>query len=182
MPLGVAEIVELYGRKGAAQYGDEAVSQLEHALQCASLAEQAGAAPELVAASLLHDLGHLLADRPHVLDRDVDDVHQYLVLRVLHGAFPAAVLGPIGLHVDAKRYLCRAEPGYWDSLSAASKHSLELQGGVLDDAAARRFIGRSHAAEAVRLRRWDDAAKVPGRATPGLAHFAPLLRATAASR
>lgn len=182
MSLSIAEIVRLYETRGAAQYGSEAVSQLEHALQCAALAEQALAGPELVAASLLHDLGHLLAEAPHVSGSEVDDVHQFLAIPFLRGVFPPAVLEPMRLHVDAKRFLCQATPCYWDTLSPASKHSLQLQGGAYAPAEAKRFLQRPFARDAVLLRRWDDLAKVPGQPTPGLAHYAALLgRATSAS-
>jgi predicted HD phosphohydrolase len=127
----IDDIVRLYETRGASQYGAEAVSQLEHALQCAGLAQEVGAHPELVAAGLLHDFGHLVAVRREEVE-DVDDVHQYVALRFLRALFPDAVLAPIGLHVDAKRYLCHVEPGYRDSLSPASRRSLERQGGVFD--------------------------------------------------
>jgi phosphonate degradation associated HDIG domain protein len=173
--LTVEQITQLYASRGAVQYGSEAVSQLEHALQCAALAQQAGSGPELVAAAFLHDFGHLVADRPHENGRELDDAHQYLAIPFLRGLFPAAVLEPIRLHVDAKRYLCRAEPAYRDTLSAASKHSLELQGGVYTQAEAARFFVRPYAPEAVALRRWDDLAKVQGRMTPTLGELAQLL-------
>lgn len=175
MALSIPEIVHLFETRGAAQYGGEAVSQLEHALQCAALAEAAQASPELVAASLLHDLGHLLAGAQHQSGSDVDDVHQFLAIPFLRGVLAAAVLEPIRLHVDAKRFLCRATPGYWDTLSAASKHSLELQGGAFSPIEAKRFLERPFARDAVALRRWDDLAKVPGKPTPGLARYATLL-------
>jgi phosphonate degradation associated HDIG domain protein len=180
MALTVPEILRLYESRGAAQYGSEAVSQLEHALQCAALAERDGAAPALVAASLLHDLGHLLAESPRVLGREVDDVHQYLAIPFLRGVLPESALEPIRLHVDAKRYLCRADQGYWATLSPASRHSLELQGGIFSAEEASRFIERPCASDAVALRRWDDLAKVPGKRTPPLAHYAQLLGEIAA--
>jgi phosphonate degradation associated HDIG domain protein len=175
MALSIPEIVQLYATRGAAQYGSEAVSQLEHALQCAALAQGAQAAPELVAASLLHDLGHLLADAPHDNASDVDDVHQFLAIPFLRGVFPPAVLEPIRLHVDAKRFLCRATPAYRDTLSPASKHSLELQGGVYTVQEAQRFLERPFARDAVALRRWDDLAKKPGAVTPPLEAFARVM-------
>lgn len=180
MALSIAEIVALFETRGAAQYGSEAVSQLEHALQCAGLAEQAGAPPALVAAAFLHDLGHLIAEEPHDNGRDLDDAHQYLAIPFLRGVFPLAVLEPIRMHVDAKRYLCCAAPEYWDGLSAASKHSLALQGGVYSAAEAKRFLERPHARDAVALRRWDDLAKVPGKPAPGLVRYAALLQGFAA--
>jgi phosphonate degradation associated HDIG domain protein len=181
MTLGVDEIVELYGRRGARQYGSEAVSQAEHALQCAMLAAEARASSELIAAAFLHDIGHLVAELPHAMDREVDDVHQFLAIPFLRGGFSDAVLEPIRLHVDAKRYLCRVDPGYLEALSPASRHSLELQGGSFNAIAADRFLARPFAWDAIRLRRWDDAAKVPGRTTPGLRDLEPLLRGLARS-
>ncbi len=176
MALSVAEIVGLYETRGSKMYGSELVSQAEHARQCAMLASESGASAELVAAAFLHDAGHLIAELPHTLERESDDVHQYLAIPFLRGTFSDAVLEPIRLHVDAKRYLCRVEAGYWDSLSPASRHSLELQGGKFDTFAADRFLSRPFAWDAIRLRRWDDLAKVAGRVTPNLRAFAAVLR------
>jgi predicted HD phosphohydrolase len=85
--------------------------------------------------------------------------------------FPDAVLEPIRLHVDAKRYLCLIDSGYWADLSPASQHSLELQGGIFDAAQAEAFMQQPFASEAVRLRRYDDLAKIPLTVTPPLSHF-----------
>lgn len=182
MPLNLSEITGLLVRRGGAQYGREAVSQLDHALQCAHLAEQAGEPETLVAAALLHDIGHLLlADAPAAPEEpiDRDDLHQYLALPFMRGLFPEEVLEPIRLHVDAKRYLCQADARYHATLSPASQHSLQLQGGAFDANQAAVFLAQPHAAAAVRLRRYDDLAKTPGLAVPLLAHFEPTLaRAT----
>jgi phosphonate degradation associated HDIG domain protein len=180
MSLTIPQIVELLGSRATTWYGQEAVSQLEHALQCAHLAERANEAPETVVAALLHDLGHMLsAERTPVADQDAlpakDDLHQFVALPFLRSLFPDAVLEPIKLHVDAKRYLCAVDAGYWAELSPASKHSLELQGGRYDDAQVRAFEDLTFYAEAVRLPRYDDLAKVPGQVTPPLAHYAALM-------
>lgn len=177
MSLTIDRIIALYETRGVAQYGAETVSQTEHALQCAAQAEAEGASPELISACLLHDFGHLVhaLGEAH-LDEGVDDAHQYIVLPYLRALFPDAVLQPIRLHVDAKRYLCAVEPGYWNDLSAASKRSLELQGGVFSPDEANAFMLQPYAGDAVRLRRWDDLAKTKGRVTPELAHFSPYLR------
>ncbi|HEX6319051.1 MAG TPA: phosphohydrolase [Burkholderiales bacterium] len=177
----IERIVRLYADRGGSQYGSEAVSQLEHALQCVRLALAEGADSELAAAAFLHDLGHLVASNPHAVGRDVDDVHQYLALPFLRGAFGAAVLEPIELHVEAKRYLCRAEPGYWQSLSPASRHSLALQGGVLSVGEAAAFLAQPFATDAVRLRRWDDRAKLPGAPTLDLGEIERVLADATAS-
>jgi phosphonate degradation associated HDIG domain protein len=174
----VEEIILLYQNKGGRAYEGEGVTQLEHALQSAQLAEQAGASPELICAALLHDIGHLLNDRGETPTlRGVDDLHQYVALPFLRQGFPEAVLGPIRLHVDAKRYLCATRPEYYSQLSEDSKRSLELQGGVFSPADAERFIRQPYAADAVAVRLWDDAAKVSAAPTPDLLHFEPALRA-----
>jgi predicted HD phosphohydrolase len=143
------------------------------------LAEQAGETSDTIVACLLHDLGHLLAaEREGTIEHDTreDDLHQFMALPFLRGLFPDAVLEPIRMHVDAKRYLCLIEPGYWGDLSIASKHSLEQQGGVFDESQAQTFIAQPYAEEAVRLRRYDDLAKVKDKQVPGLAHYQTYLQ------
>ena len=170
--LTLEDIELLFSRHGSAQYSGEPVTQLEHALQTAHLAEQSEASDELVTACLLHDLGHLLNEQGETPTlRGIDDTHQYYALPFLRGLFPSAVLDPIKLHVDAKRYLCRANDGYWARLSDDSKRSLELQGGIFDAAEASGFLAQPGARDAVMLRQWDDLAKQADLQTPSLAHF-----------
>ncbi len=174
--LTLQDIATVFERRGHEQYSGEPVTQLQHALQTAALAEGQGADDELVTACLLHDLGHLLqelGESPTL--RGVDDVHQYAALPFLRGLFGERVLGGIQLHVDAKRYLCATVHGYQAALSADSQRSLVLQGGVFNSQQAAAFIARPGAADAVKLRQWDDLAKVEGAATPPLQHY--LLRA-----
>ncbi len=172
MPLTLVEIEGLLRARGGEQYAGEPVTQLEHALQSAWLAEREGADDGLVTAALLHDLGHLVHDlgaTPTL--HGVDDVHQHRVVRFLRGRFDQRVVRAIQLHVDAKRYLCTAEPGYFDTLSEDSVRSLALQGGPFTPQEADAFIQQVGAEEAVRLRRWDDLAKTAGASTPDLGHF-----------
>ncbi len=170
--LSLDDIEAVFARRGAEQYSGEPVTQLEHALQSAALAEAEGADDELVTAALLHDLGHLLQDLGQTPTlRGVDDVHQYAALPFLRGLFGERVLGGIRLHVDAKRYLCATRADYHDALSEDSKRSLKLQGGVFDPAQAEVFIAQPGAPDAVRLRLWDDRAKVAGLPTPPLSHY-----------
>jgi phosphonate degradation associated HDIG domain protein len=175
----VDSIIHLYVAEGGAHYGGEAVTQLEHALQCAQLARRAGSGDELVAAAFLHDIGHLVAPQPHFIAGAIDDLHQYVPLPSLRPMFGTAVLEPIRLHVDAKRYLCFKEAGYWHRLSPASKHDLDLQGGPLTAGESSAFLGQRFAREAIRLRHWDDEAKVPGQAMLDLATMAAVLAAAA---
>ncbi|KVO20466.1 phosphohydrolase [Burkholderia ubonensis] len=176
MALTLEEIRSLYQEHGHVAYSGEPVTQLEHALQSGLLAEEAGADDALVAAAFLHDLGHLLnrqGETPSA--RGIDDLHQYYVLPFLRPLLPDAVLEPIRLHVDAKRCLCRTDAGYFESLSPDSVRSLALQGGVFSEEEAAAFLRRPFAEDALRLRRWDDMAKVEGRATPDLDHYMEIV-------
>jgi len=178
MVLDIDDIIELYRTAGAARYGMEAINQEQHALQCALLAEQAGGGAELVTAALLHDLGHLVAPERKPQAAEKNDLHEFAAIPFLRGTFGKAVIEPIRMHVDAKRYLCATVTGYWDTLSPASRRSLELQGGPFTPEAAMAFMGQPYAGDAVALRRWDDCAKSPTRETPGWAHFrGALMRA-----
>lgn len=181
MSLTISDIVGLFESKGDAQYDGEPVTQLEHALQSAHLAEQAGAGSALIAASLLHDLGHLLHDFGGTpTQQGLDDLHQYRCLPFLRALFGPATLEPIRLHVDAKRFLCAREPGYLEALSPDSKRSLALQGGVFSEAQAAAFEALPFAGDAVELRRWDDRAKSADADMPALAHFVRHLEICAA--
>lgn len=172
MALSLSDIETLFARRGAEQYSGEPVSQLEHALQTAQRAELDGADDELVTAALLHDLGHLLNEQGESPSlRGIDDLHQFYALSFLRGVFGDKVLTSIKWHVDAKRHLCATRADYGAGLSADSKRSLELQGGIFSAGEAERFIAQPHAGEAVRLRLWDDLAKEAERPTPPLAHF-----------
>ncbi|MBV9190124.1 MAG: HD domain-containing protein [Betaproteobacteria bacterium] len=169
----VHDLLALYSLEGAARYGGEAVTQLEHALQCAQLAERAGGTPELIAACLLHDVGHLLM--ANAGKKGADDVHQYVAVPFLRPLFSEAVLEPIRMHVDAKRYLCRKEKGYWKELSPTSQRTLELQGGIFSAEEGERFRRKPYAEDAIALRRFDDLAKTPGEPTQPLSHYEQLL-------
>lgn len=184
MSLSIPDILQLLNSRATTWYGQEAVSQLEHALQCAQLAENAGESDSTVVAALLHDLGHMLGHNHHdaaAADADSgahpekDDLHQFVALPFLRGLFPESVLEPIKLHVDAKRYLCAVDAAYWAGLSPASQHSLVLQGGAFDAGQVQAFEALGYWQEAVRLRGYDDLAKVPGAETAGLAHFSQTM-------
>ena len=155
-------------------YGGEAVTQLQHALQCAALAQADGASASLTVAALLHDIGHL-ADS----EGDAVRPHGALAAALLGNLFAPAVTEPIRMHIDAKRYLCAVDVLYWATLSDASKQSLAWQGGPFTKAEAQAFRQQPYADDAIRLRRWDDAAKVAGYPTPALAAYVPLLEAVA---
>jgi phosphonate degradation associated HDIG domain protein len=172
MSIRIADIEKLFRDHGHIAYSGEGVTQLEHALQCAQLAQDEGASPELVTASLLHDLGHLLnqqGESPTV--RGIDDQHQYFAIPFIRPLFPPAVIEPIRLHVDAKRALCSLEPEYYEALSEDSKRSLTLQGGIYSRQETEAFLAKPFAEDAMRVRRWDDRAKVAGATTPPIGHY-----------
>ena len=166
----------LFEESGHVSYG-ETVTQREHALQAAMLAEAEGASHSLILASLLHDVGHMLhPDAALALAQSQDDTHEEIGARWLGQYFGPAVCDPVALHVHAKRYLCWAEPDYYDTLSEVSKMSLALQGGVMTDDEAQHFLRLPFARDAISLRRWDERAKECHAATPDLAYFLQSLR------
>lgn len=169
-------IITLLREHGDAAYFGEPVSQRAHALQCAALAAGEGAAPSLVAAALLHDIGHLLHGLGEsIADQGVDARHEDAGHDWLTRHFGAEVTEPVRLHVDAKRYLCAADPTYAAALSPASVQSLQLQGGPFTKSQLQAFADLPFAAEAIRLRRWDDTAKIDGLDVPDVEHYRLLL-------
>jgi len=170
-------IGRLFAERGGAEYHGEAVSQLEHALQAGALAEADGHPPAVIAAAVLHDVGHLLhAHGEGCAAQGIDDRHEELGVRFLAKGFGPAVTEPVRLHVAAKRYLCATEPGYAATLSAASVYTLGVQGGPMQGAELEEFEASPYAAAAVRVRRWDDQAKDPHAGAPEFSHFRELLR------
>lgn len=159
----VSEVFTLLESGGGAAYFGEPVTVLEHSLQAAWFVRCGGGDGTLVAAALLHDLGHLLHDQGEdVAMRGVDTRHEEMGVTALERHLPTSVLDPIRLHVAAKRYLCFAEPEYLTALSHASVQSLDLQGGPMSAAEAEAFLKLPHARESLMVRRADDAAKVQG--------------------
>ncbi|WP_158681519.1 HD domain-containing protein [Microbulbifer pacificus] len=166
----------------------ESCSQLEHARQCAALAQAEGAAPSLVCAAFLHDIGHLQAchlalpgtdDEGH---RDHDRIGAQLLRQL---GFAASVFVPVARHVEAKRYLAACDTDYLQRLSPASKRSLEIQGAAMSTAEQRRFLEASHAQDAIALRTWDEAGKRDNQAIPDLDQWLSLcerLLTTSAAR
>ncbi|KAB2660520.1 MAG: HD domain-containing protein [Verrucomicrobia bacterium] len=171
----VDEIFRVFRERGHRNYGEN-VTELQHALQSATFARESGGSPEVVAACLLHDYGHLLHDLGEdIADQGVDARHEHIGANKLSDWFGEAVVEPIRLHAASKRYLCWKEPGYLGGLSPASRKSLALQGGPMNDAEAAEFEAGVHRDPAVWVRRHDDAGKIPGMETPDLEAFRPLL-------
>jgi gamma-butyrobetaine dioxygenase len=180
----VDRLAGLFASEGAADYLGEPVTVAQHLLQAGALAQAAGAAPALVAAALLHDAGHLRGEDPRADGQELsgrelmagtDNDHGGRGAAWLARWFGPAVTEPVRLHVAAKRYLRATEPGYLALLSPASVYTLSLQGGPMTAAEAAAFASGRYAADAVAVRRWDDAAKDPAADVPGFAWYRPLL-------
>ena len=168
----ISKILKLLETKGKdLQYGNENVTQLEHALQCAELAEKRGFSKEIITAALLHDIGHLLYDGQDPIHDGKDGYHENLGADYLSEFFNEEVTRPIRAHVDCKRYLSAVEEEYYNLLSEASKISLHAQGGPFTKVEAEEFIKKPYMKEAVELRRLDDEAKILNKKTPNLLHF-----------
>ncbi|MCP4329312.1 MAG: HD domain-containing protein [Alphaproteobacteria bacterium] len=173
----VALIGDIFTRRGAGCYLGEQVTMAEHMLQCARQAETAGADESMIAAALLHDIGLFANDFPHgATVGDAEIHHGEAGAVVLEPFFPATVTDCVRHHVAAKRYLCAIDPAYRKLLSPSSVRTLELQGGVMSVEEAAAFATQPRLDEIVKVRLWDDRAKVPGLATPAFSHYAPLLQ------
>lgn len=164
------QLSALFASRGSQPYG-EAISQAQHALQCATLAERSGCSNSLVVAALLHDIGHLLDDDDADVTSDLH--HEDRGAELLRALTAESVWQPIRLHVAAKRYLCAVDPVYHSTLSAASRQSLATQGGPFDGRQVEAFLRAPFAQDALTLRRLDDLGKDPAMRTPALEHFFP---------
>jgi phosphonate degradation associated HDIG domain protein len=176
----IDELIALFEKYGVEKY-DENISQTEHAVQCALLAQLNNASDELVAAALLHDVGHLLQLQSNNGNADFshNDLHENLGAKFLSSTFGSQVTQPILFHVQAKRYLCSAIPSYQTELSEGSKRSLELQGGPMSGDESADFLQNEYSQDAVNIRTWDDLAKVENVISGQFADFVPLLKRVA---
>lgn len=172
----VDKLDALFAAIAGTSYLGEPITIAEHMLQSAACARRDGADDALIAAALLHDVGYYVDPAPdNENETDLRKRHDLAAARILAPVLPAGVTEPIRLHVDAKRYLCAIEPAYYDKLSDASKHTMRLQGGVMDAEQAETFAGEPYCEDAVRLRRWDDEGKAPDVAVPGFEAYRTML-------
>jgi len=174
-PKSLDEVMACYRERGHRDYG-ESVTELQHALQCATFARSAGESSVVVAACLLHDFGHLCHDLGEkIAEEGVDARHENIGANALGHLFVDEITAAARLHVAAKRYLCWRERSYYEVLSEASRQSLALQGGPMSEEEAREFEREPFHDTAVRVRRYDEMGKVAGMQTPDLESFRPLL-------
>jgi phosphonate degradation associated HDIG domain protein len=172
----VAELADLFTRLGNLHYGED-VTQLEHALQTAHHAKIDGALPAIIAAALLHDVGHLMQKiGENAADQGIDTRHEQISAGYLARAFGPEVTEPIRLHVAAKRYRVAVDPAYFERLSKASLQSLALQGGPMSADEIKTFLADPAAQDALRLRGYDEAGKAPDADVAGFETYHDLLR------
>ena len=174
----VSEVIDIYTNFGNEFYSED-VTQISHALQCATLAQDSDASDALIAAALLHDIGHLidLAENGSATTAfEIDAKHEAIGAQSLAKLFPSDVTAPIALHVEAKRWRCATDSAYHATLSQASVASLVLQGGPMRADEQQRFESHPQSGAAIQLRTWDDAGKSLESLAPHFDQFIPLLQ------
>ena len=179
--LGPDTIVNFLGgildRSCAESYLGEDVTMSEHMLQGAQLAEHTGADDAIIAAALLHDIGHYTNEFPDdALEKGINNHHDEAGAAVLQPFFPTIVTDCVRHHVAAKRYLCSTDGEYFSKLSDASVHTLNLQGGPMNATEVAEFAKNPNLDNILRVRIWDDLGKDPAVATPNFWHYAPILQ------
>ena len=140
-------------------YIGEKVTISEHMIQTAMIAENTKSSNSLVCSCLLHDYGHFILENPDELVRKkIDGKHEDIGYEYLKKFFKKEVVEPIKYHVLAKRYLAK-EKKYFNSLSNASKISLNLQGGTLNKKESKEFEKKDFFKNSIKLRKFDEVAK-----------------------
>jgi phosphonate degradation associated HDIG domain protein len=176
----VDELGALYALRADRRYGLASINQRAHALQAAHLARERGLTEAVVVAALLHDIGHMVHGLgEHAAAHGVDDQHERIGADWLEPWFGQDVTEPIRLHVQAKRYLCTVEPGYFANLSSDSVESLALQGGCMSEAEMLAFRMMPGWKDALALRRIDERAKDPSVIVPGFEEYIASIRVCA---
>ena len=169
-------IEDIFDRRGAESYLGEDVTMSQHMLQAAQCAEKSGADDSLIVAALLHDIGHYKNEIPETaLAKGKNNYHEEAGANFLEDYFPVSVVEPIRQHVAAKRYLCAVKSDYFDRLSPASVHTLNLQGGPMNKEEVKEFEKNDYLEQCVKLRYWDEDAKNPKRVHPAFSYYRPLV-------
>ena len=173
----VAHLGHIFKHSGTQAYLGEPVTMAQHMLQGASLAEHQGHSKAVVAAALLHDIGHFTSDFGCFSMADTHDrQHEIYGAKVLAPFFPESVTQCVRHHVSAKRYLCATREEYFSQLSAASVHSLKLQGGPMSAQEVTEFEANPHLQAIIQVRLVDDGGKVADLETHSFSDFEPLLQ------
>lgn len=165
------EVFALYEQYGKEDYIGEPVSQLEHMCQAAQLAEKEGYDDEVILAAFFHDIGHLceyIMDTRSMEGFGVTD-HEYIAGNYLRGkGFSEKIAQLAESHVLAKRYLTYKDPAYLEKLSEASRITLGKQGGIMTAGEAELFEQDQLYPLYIKLREWDDRAKLEHQPLPAL--------------
>ncbi len=172
------EIMSLYNEHGGAEYAGEKVSQLEHMAQAAQLAEAQGYDEEIILAAFLHDIGHIseAAKGDNEMDGYGIKDHEELGAEFLREkGFSKKVARLVESHVEAKRYLTYKDPAYYANLSEASKRTLEYQGGPMTAEEATAFEQYPLFDLIIRMRNWDEQAKIEHQPLPDLQHYREMM-------
>lgn len=167
-------IINLYRQHGGSQYAGEKVSQLEHMVQAAQLAESGGFDEEVILAAFLHDIGHIAEEATGENEMDEYGIkdHEALGAQYLfENGFSPKISKLVASHVQAKRYLTRKDPDYFNQLSDASRRTLDFQGGIMTVEEANAFEKDPLFSEIILMRRWDEQAKIQNKPMPDLNHF-----------
>ncbi len=172
----VEQILDAFAKCGHLDYGEN-ISMKEHMLQTAFLADENDEDNNVVVAALLHDFGHLICNMPNnTFDEGSDNYHEELGANALQDWFEDDIVDAVRLHVDAKRYLCAANPKYKDKLSKASITTMAIQGGPMNQREMLAFRRKKGHRIAIRIRTYDDLGKMPEMQRPGLEHYIPKIR------
>ena len=179
--LNAKNIVDFIGsifeKRGDEEYLGEPVTMGQHMLQGATMAEQSREPDEIIIGTLLHDIGHFTSEFGTFSMEDTEDrYHEDAGAAVLEQFFPKVITDCCRHHVAAKRYLCATDPEYFQKLSTASIHSLNLQGGPMCEAEIKDFEKNPNLKKILKVRLYDDAGKIPDMVTPSFWHFAPLVQ------
>ena len=179
--LNATNIVDFIGsifeKRGDEEYLGEPVTMGQHMLQGATMAEKSREPDEIIIGTLLHDIGHFTSEFGTFSMEDTEDrYHEDAGAAVLEQFFPKVITDCCRHHVAAKRYLCATDPEYFQKLSTASIHSLNLQGGPMSEAELKDFEKNPNLKKILKVRLYDDAGKIPDMVTPSFWHFAPLVQ------
>ena len=170
-------IGSIFERRGGEEYLGEPVTMGQHMLQGATMAEQSKEPNDIIIGALLHDIGHFTSEfGTFSMEDKKDRFHEDAGAAVLEHFFPKVITDCCRYHVAAKRYLCATNPEYCQKLSAASVHSLNLQGGPMSETEVKEFERNPNLKKILTVRLYDDAGKIPDMDTPSFWHFAPLVQ------
>ncbi|HEX4849857.1 MAG TPA: HD domain-containing protein [Puia sp.] len=172
------EIMAYYEDHGGEEYAGEKVTQLEHMVQAAQLAEEQGYDEEVILAAFLHDIGHI-CEAGHG-DNEMDgfgimDHEEIGATFLLNKGFSKKIVRLVESHVEAKRYLTYKSPAYYAQLSDASKKTLDFQGGPMTKEEAEAFESYPLFDLIIQMRKWDEQAKIEHKPLPDLERFRKMI-------